>query len=392
MLSHWDKLKTAALCALLALTLASPTAAQTGATRRRPRSVDSAPSFVPGMVRLKDVAYIHGARGNQLSGYGLVVGLEGTGDGSSSYFTVQSIVNMLKKNGLTLNVPTSQLSVKNVAAVWVTAELPAFARKGSKIDVTVSSLGDAKSLQGGMLLQTPLKAGNGGVYAAAQGPVSIGGFNVSSGGSTSQRNFTNVGRVPGGAFVEEEVPAALTDGATLQLVLRDPDFTTASRVADALRRQSLSAIAEDSGSISVAVPKAKQDDVVSFIASIEMIGVLPDQPARIIINERTGTVVVTGAVRLGPGAIAHGGLSIRIDNNPVIIPPAPFNPNPAVVVPLQNVDVQEKKVNFAPIPATTTIQELANALNRLGVTPRDLIAILQAMQQAGMLNAQLEAI
>ena len=376
---------------LTVLTLALPAAAQTRTKKPTPRPI-SGPSYVPGMVRLKDIAYIHGARGNQLVGYGLVVGLEGTGDGQSSFFTVQSIVNMLKKSGLTLSIPASQLSVKNVAAVIVTAELPAFARKGSKIDVTVSSLGDAKSLQGGMLIQTPLKAGNGGVYAAAQGPVSIGGFNVSSGGATAQRNFTNVGRVPGGAFVEEEVPAPLTDGATLQLILRDPDFTTASRIADALRRLSLTALAEDSGSIAVAVPKAKQDDIVSFIASIEMLGVLPDQPAKIIINERTGTVVVTGAVRLSPGAIAHGGLSIRIDNAPVIIPPAPFNPNPGQVVPLQTVDVQENKVNFAPIPATTTIQELANALNRLGVTPRDLIAILQAMQQAGMLNAQLEAI
>ena len=344
------------------------------------------------MVRLKDIAYVQGVRGNQLIGYGLVVGLEGTGDGQLSLFTVQSILNMLKRSGVTLNISPQQLQVKNVAAVMVTADLPPFARKGSKIDVTVSSLGDAKSLQGGTLIQTPLRAANGNIYAAAQGAVSIGGFNFSSGGTGVQRNYTNVGRVPNGAYVEEEVPTALSDGSSIQLILRDPDFTTANRIADALRRENLSALAEDSAAVTIAVPKNRASDIVGFIASIETLSVTPDRPARIIINERTGTVVVSGNVRLAPGAIAHGSLSIRVDNTPVVIPPAPFNPNPGTVTPLQNVEVTEKTTRFAPIPTTTTIQELANALNRLGVTPRDLIAILQAMQQAGMLNAQLEVL
>ena len=349
-----------------------------------------ASAFSPGLTRIKDIADVQGVRGNQLVGYGLVVGLEGTGDGQAAFFTVQSIANTLRKQGLTLDVPLSQLQVKNVAAVLVTANLPAFAKNGNTIDVTVSSIGDAKSLQGGLLIRTPLLAANGEIYAVAQGSLTIGGFNFGGGGSSVQKNFTNIGRVPKGAIVEQDVPTTLTDGKLIQITTREADFTTASRITTAVRKAGYSAQALDASTVSIALPKDFDDDLIGFIAKIETLSITPDSPARIVINERTGTVVISGGVKLAPGAVAHGAISIRIENNPVIIPPAPFNPNPGIVVPLQDTKVTEKKMQLAIIPATTTLDQLVRALNALGVTPRDLIAILTLMKSANMINAQLE--
>ncbi|HLK57572.1 MAG TPA: flagellar basal body P-ring protein FlgI [Chthonomonadaceae bacterium] len=357
----------------------------------------SAPSALPdptdsstGRVRIKDIADVQGVRGNQLIGYGLVVGLDGTGDGQTSQFTIQSVANMLRRFGVT--VPPAGIQLKNVAAVIITADLPAFVKNGNRIDVTVSSMGDAKSLQGGTLMQTPLRAANGEIYAVAQGALSIGGFNFGQGGSSVQKNHVAVGRIPRGAYVEQEVPTTLTDGKTVQITLRDPDFTTASRAAEAIRKQlpGVSAHAQDAATIAVSLPTGTAEDIIGFLARVETVSLTPDVPARIVVNERTGTVVMGGNVRLSPGAIAHGGISVKIENTPVVVPPAPFNNNPGIVVPLKDTSVEEKTGKLAGIPATTTVDQLVHALNTLGVTPRDLIAILQAMHAAGMISSDIE--
>ncbi len=343
-----------------------------------------------GQVRVKDIADVQGVRGNQLIGYGLVVGLEGTGDGQSAQFTPSSVVNMLRRFGV--NVTVDQVRVKNVAAVMVTADLPAFVKPGSRIDVTVASLGDAKSLQGGMLLQTPLHAASGEVYAVAQGSVSIGGFNFGGGGSTVQKNHVNVGRIPRGAYVEQEVPVTLMEGGAIQITLHEPDITTASRVAAGIRQQlpSVRARAMDAATVSVAVPQAQADDLISFLATIETVTVTPDVQARIVFNERTGTVVMGGNVRLGAGAIAHGAINIKIDNTPVVVPGAPFSSAGAVVVPQKSTTVEEQHSKLAAIQPTSTVEQLVRALNALGVTPRDLISIFQGMKAAGMISAEIE--
>ena len=343
------------------------------------------------LVRIKDIADVQGVRGNQLVGYGLVVGLEGTGDGQSALFTPSTITNMLRKFGV--NIDVNQVRVKNVAAVMVTADLPPFVKPGSRIDVTVSSLGDAKSLQGGTLIQTPLRAASGDIYAVAQGALSIGGFNFEAGGSKVQKNFVNVGRIPRGAYVEQEVPATLTDGSTMQITLREPDFTTANRAAAAIRRQlGVNAIALDAATVSVSIPANAVDDAIAFISRVETVRVTPDTQARIVINERTGTVVMGGSVKLAPGAVAHGAINIQVTNTPVVVPAPPnsINAPPPVVVPFKQTDVAEGNQGLAALPATSTIDQMVRALNHLGVTPRDLISILQGMKAAGMIQAEIE--
>lgn len=357
----------------------------------KPVSLREIPVPLAGQARIKDIADIQGIRGNQLTGIGLVTGLEGTGDSQSSIVTMQSIINIYRKQGISLNISASQMQSKNVAVVQVYADLPAFAKTGSRIDVLVASSADAKSLQGGVLSQAVLTAADGEIYAVAQGALTIGGFNFGSGGSSIQKNFTNVGRIPGGATVEQEVPTTLLlEGERVQLTLREPDFTTASRIAEALNKYGYEATATDPASVAVNVPARFHGKLPSFIAKIEGIPVTPDTQARIVINERTGTIVVGGNVRLSPGAVSHGAISIRIENTPVILPPVPFNNNPGQILEQKSTEVTEKKANFAPIPATQTVEQLVNTLNKLGVTPRDLNAILQAMHKAGMINAQLE--
>lgn len=345
----------------------------------------------PAQVRIKDIAFVQGARANQLVGYGLVVGLEGTGDSNSTIFTAQSLVNALQRMGVT--VPAAAVKVKNVAAVMVTADLPAFVKNGSRIDVTVSSLGDARSLQGGTLIQTPLKGADGEIYAVAQGPISIGGFNFSSGGSQTQKNHTNVGRIPQGATVEREVPTSITDGQTVEITLNDGDLTTASRIADAINAKIPEASARplDPYTVRVAIPPAERRNVIAFLAKVEGITVEPDTVARIVVNERTGTVVIGGDVRVSPCAIAHGDIQVKVENNPIVAIPPPFSGNgKPVVVPLKDVTVKETPAKLAAIPATTTVDQLVRALNALGVTPRDLISILQAMKAAGGISAEIE--
>lgn len=345
-----------------------------------------------GQTRIKDIASVAGARRNQLIGYGLVVGLEGTGDGNSATFTPQTLSNMLQK--FEINVPAAAIKTKNVAAVVVTADLPAFVKNGSQIDVTVSSIGDAKSLQGGTLLQTPLKGGpNNHTYAIAQGPISIGGFNFSAGGSSMQKNHVAVGRIPGGALVEEEVPTSLTDGKTLSITLAEADFTTANRVAEAinLAEPRAHAVPVDALSVQVSIPDNEKDNLVGFISRIERLPVTPDTTARIVVNERTGSIVIGGDVRVFPCAIASGGIQVKVENTPVVAVPAPFTDNgKPVIAPFKNVSVKETNARLASVPATTSLDQLVRALNALGVSPRDLISILQLMRSGGYIMAEVE--
>ena len=345
-------------------------------------------------ARLKDIAAVQGVRGNQLVGYGLVVGLDGTGDGTGSTFTPQSVASMLQKFGIT--VSPGALQLKNVAAVMVTATLPPFVKNGSAIDVTVSSLGDAKSLQGGTLLQTPLQAANNKVYAAAQGAVSVGGFLAGGGGGGSvAKNFVTAGRIPGGALVEQDVPTTLlgASSGTLEVTLSQPDFTTAARLVNAINNHKpygvTDAVAADAGTIRVGFTPGS--DPVSVIAGLENVPVDTDEVAKIVINERTGTVVMDGNVEVSACAVAHGNLTVSIANAPIISQPNPLNgQGRTVVAPRKIINIAEGDERLIPVPSSQTLDSVVRSLNALGVTPRDLIAILQAMKEAGALHAEIE--
>jgi len=345
-------------------------------------------------ARIKDIANIRGVRQNQLFGYGLVVGLDGTGDGTKSLFTVQSLGSMLERMGVTID--PDDLKVKNVAAVMITADLPPFARSGSRIDVLVSSIGDAKNLQGGTLLLTPLKAADGNVYAVAQGPVSTGGFSYGKGTGTGvQKNFPTVGRIVGGATIEREIAGNFNEREDLTLALHAPDFTTATRVAQAINMAFGDTLAStpDAGTIKVAVPDLYRGRSVELVALIENLGVTPDTISKIIINERTGTVVMGENVRIATIAIAHGNLSIEVNKRDNVSQPLPFSPGGQTVVTSdRDVRVEEGRNPLFLVESGVSIGEVVRALNALGVSPRDLIAIFQALKAAGALQAELEII
>jgi flagellar P-ring protein precursor FlgI len=346
-----------------------------------------------GAVRVKDIAHIDGARSNQLMGYGLVVGLDGTGDSKQTMFTPQAVANMLQDFGI--SVPADLIRVKNVAAVMVSTDLPAFATPGDRIDVTVSSLGDARSLQGGTLLQTPLQAADRQVYAVAQGPISIGGFSAASAGTQVQKNHPTVGRIPGGALVERSVPTTLDRGGAVNVSLSQPDFATASRIAVAVNQslgQSL-ATACDGGTVMVQIPPEREADLVGFIADIGQVDVQPDVAAKVIVNERTGTVIIGGNVTISPVAVAHGGLTVEITQELLVSQPPPLAPKTGetVVVPRSEVLAHEAEGSLSAVRGRT-VQELVRSLNAIKVSPRDIIAILQAIKQAGALQAELEII
>ena len=346
-------------------------------------------------ARIKDIADIKGVRQNQLVGYGLVVGLEGTGDSDDALFTIQSLASLLEKMGVTVQ-PDDIDDVENVAAVMVTTDLPAFASQGSRIDVLVSSIGDAENLQGGTLLFTPLKGADGSVYAVAQGPVSTGGFAVSgNSGDEVQKNFPTVGRVVGGALVEQEIHSNFNQKDSLTLALHEPDFTTASRVAQAINRAFYSQLAqtENAGSIQVSVPENYLGNTVQFVTMIESLGVTPDMVSKVVVNERTGTVIMGENVRIATIAIAHGNLSIQIDESQNVSQPLPFSRGGrTVVTPESDIVVQEGKNPIFLVESGVSIGEVVKALNALGVSPRDLIAIFQALKAAGALQAELEII
>ncbi|WP_456433563.1 flagellar basal body P-ring protein FlgI [Thermosulfuriphilus sp.] len=344
-------------------------------------------------ARLKDLAAIEGVRSNQLIGYGLVVGLKGTGDGNQTQFTVQSIVNMLQRLGVT--VDRNQVKVKNVAAVMVTAELPAFAKVGQRLDVLVSSIGDAKSLQGGTLLLTPLKGADGKVYALAQGPISIGGFAAGgAAGGGVQKNHPTAGRIPNGATVEREVPVNLLGRRKITISLNEFDFTTVSRATAAINAYLGAPYAQalDGKTISVRVPDQYRENIIGFIAELERLEITPDTVARVVLDERTGTVVMGENVRISKVAIAHGNLSIQIKERAVVSQPPPFSPGTTVVTPQSEVSVTEEGNRIIVLEEGASIGELVRALNAVGATPRDLIAIFQAIKAAGALQAELEII
>lgn len=342
------------------------------------------------VTRLKDVSKVQGVRSNQLMGYGLVVGLNGTGDSNKTTETIQSVVNMLRSYGVT--VSSASLKPKNVAAVMVTATLPPFAREGDTLDVTVSSMGDAKSVQGGTLIQTPLRAGNGGVYAVAQGPVSTGGFMAGNGGNGVQKNFPTVGLTPNGAIVEKTVEDDIGQNGNISLSLAKSDFTTASRVAAAVNsRYGNIAHAANPGRVDINIPRRYQKNVVDFIASIEELPIIPDNVARVILNERTGTIVMGGNVTVDECAITQGGININVTSSEDAVQ-APFTLGNAVKVHNGDVEVTEEKARTIVLPPSTSISDIVGALNTVGATPRDIISIIQSMKAAGAIHADVELI
>lgn len=424
--------------------------------------------------RIKDIARLGGVRDNQLGGYGLVVGLKGTGDRNRATFTVQSLLSMLSRQGI--RVPAQDVRVRNVAAVMVTANLPPFSRNGDRIDVHVSSIGDADSLQGGTLLLTPLRAPDGEVYAVAQGPMSVGGFSASgASGSSVRKNHDSAGMIAQGALVEREVPSTFAGKTTLSYVLREPDFTTANKLAEVVNTTLLDewraeeaerkteeeekkAAAEaakkakeeadkaaeeaakkaakgegkgegdekkaeedeaespleevkaeeaeapkepdpfatvlDGANISISIPQRYQDKVPELVAKLEQLVVATDRSAKVVLNERTGTIVMGSDVRVSTVAIAHGGLTITVEEAPEVSQPAPFSGQGATteVVPRSTIETKEEETKLRMVPGDTDLGSLVQALNALGATPRDLVAILQALKKVGALNASLEVI
>ncbi len=339
--------------------------------------------------RLKDLVTLEGVAPVPLIGYGLVVGLNKTGDRRQTIFSTQTLANMLTRFGML--VSAEDLKVENIAAVLVTAELRPYQKIGARVDVIASSIGDARSLQGGTLMPTSLRGPTGEMTALAQGPLSLGGFGGGSGGTTVQVNHLTAGRVPGGAIVQTAVASPLTDSNFLTFSLREPDYRTASQVALAINThlQRSAARVVDAGSVTVQVPDQFRGSVPELMAEIEPLPVQADVIARIVINERTGTVVVGGAVQLSPAAVAHGNLSVRITTRLSASQPLPYSRGETVIVPNQNVDVQEGMAKLMSMPEGTTLDQVVSALNALGASPRDIIAIVQALKAAGALRAEI---
>ncbi|OVZ58096.1 flagellar biosynthesis protein FlgI [Pigmentiphaga sp. NML080357] len=345
-------------------------------------------------ARVKDLANVQGVRNNQLVGYGLVVGLDGTGDQTTQTpFTTQSLMSMLSNLGI--NVPPgTRLQLKNVAAVMVTATLPPFSQPGQQLDVTVSSMGNAKSLRGGTLLLTPLKGLDGQVYAMAQGSVSVGGAGASAAGSRAQINHLSAGRIPSGATVEREVPTPFSDDGALRLELTTADFSTARSMVDAINRSfgAGTATALDGRVIELRAPSSPNARV-AFMAQIEDLEVAGSRaPARVVINARTGSVVMNQSVRLAPVAVAHGNLSVTVSATPVISQPAPFSGGQTVVAERADIEVKQAGGQIVHLDGGAQLADVVKALNLLGATPQDLISILQALKTAGALTAELEII
>ncbi len=344
-------------------------------------------------TRIKDIASFLGSRSNSLIGYGLVVGLNNTGDNTNTLFTINSLANLLDNMGI--HIDPTQAKIKNVAAVMVTAKLPPFARIGSRIDLEASSIGDAKSLEGGTLLMTPLKGPDGKVYAVAQGPISTGGFAVSgASGSSVQKNHPTVGFVSGGALVEKEVPVHYADLPAIDLVLKTPDFTTASRTAAAITSAmpGITAKAVDAGTVRLDVSPSERGELVSMITKIENLQVQPERTAKVVVNERTGTIVIGEDVRITPVAVAHGSLTVQITEKSNVSQPLPFSQGQTVTTPQTSIQVQEGKGALTVVGGGVTIGQVIQGLNAIGATPRDLINILQAIKAAGAMQAELELI
>jgi flagellar P-ring protein precursor FlgI len=362
-----------------------------------PRIVLTAALLASGMAhaeRIKDIASIQGVRVNQLVGYGLVVGLDGTGDQTTQTpFTTQSITNMLMQMGINLP-PGINMQLKNVAAVMVTADLPPFAQAGQGIDITVSSIGNAKSLRGGTLVMTPLKGADGQVYAMAQGNLVVGGAGASASGSKVQINHLGVGRIPGGATVERSVATRLGESGSINLELQDADFTTAARVVDAVNAHFGKDTAHALNARVIQVKTPVGDDArVAFLGAVESLDVSPAQGmAKVIVNARTGSVVMNQAVMLDPCAVSHGNLSVVINTQPVISQPAPFSKGQTVVTSQSQIEIRQQPGEVMYLKGGASLADVVKALNSIGATPQDLLAILQALKAAGALRAELEVI
>tara|TARA_B100000965_G_C19599772_1_gene761938 strand:- start:2896 stop:3996 length:1101 start_codon:yes stop_codon:yes gene_type:complete len=346
---------------------------------------------VSSAARLKDITVIEGNRDNQLVGYGLVVGLAGKGDSKLGY-TIQSLSNTLKRFGL--NIPLPDIKTENVAAVMITADLGPFSKEGARLDVTVSSLGDADTLQGGVLLQTPLLGADNTVYAVAQGPVVVGGFFSGSGGeggATVQKNHPTVGMIAGGAIVERRINTSIVDNNAINLLLLNPDFTSAVRLSDAVNRlYPGSSMAKDLGTVNVQIPESFIGQEVNFIAAISDIDVVPDMTAKVIINERTGTIVATHNVRISTVAVSYGSLTISIASNQNVSQPLPFSETgDTEVTSSTETSVDEQIGGFKIVQDFPTIERLTAALNTLGVSTREMISIFQSIKSAGSLQAEL---
>lgn len=349
----------------------------------------------PSSVRIKDVVNFEGVRDNQLVGYGLVVGLNGTGDSISSIpYTKESLTGMLERMGVNIR-DGGTLGGKNIAAVMVTANLPAFSRHGARVDVSVSALGDAKDLRGGTLLVTPLLGADGEVYAVAQGPLAVGGFTAEgASGSKVTKGVPTSGKISNGAIVEKEVGFELANMQTMNLSLKNPDFTTAKRISDAIN-QSFSGIARavDLSTVAISVPHQYRGQMVDFLTRLEQLTIVPDYIAKVIIDDHDGVIVMGEHVRISTVAVTQGSITIKVTETPQVSQPNPFTQvKEATVVDRTDVTVKEEKGKFALMEAGVTLEQLVTGLNALGVTPRDLISILRSIKAAGALQAEIEVI
>lgn len=343
-----------------------------------------------GSIRLKDLVSFDGVRGNDLVGYGLVVGLNGTGDGMrNAPFTEEILAAVLERLGV--NVTGEQFRPKNVAAVFVTATLPPFARSGSTFDVTVSAIGDASSLLGGTLILTPLNAADGQIYAVAQGTIIAGGVSVTGAAASITEGVPTSGSIPSGARVEREIDFALDSLSTLRLALRDPDFTTAARIEAALNGSFRAKVARmlDAGTVQIDVAATGLGSTARVIAYIERIGIVPERLARVVVDQRSGTIVIGEDVRISHVAVAQGNLTLRVEEAPLVSQPNPFTEGDTVIVPRTSVELEEERAQLAEVPGTTSLSELVSGLNALGVAPRDMIDILKTINAAGALHAEL---
>lgn len=342
-------------------------------------------------TRLKELVALEGVRDNQLMGYGLVVGLAGTGDRRQTVFSAQSLTNLLERMGL--SVPPTAIQVKNTAAVMVTSTLPPFGQPGTRIDVTVAAIGDAASLQGGILLMTGLKGPDGQVYAVAQGPAVVGGYVAGGGGNNQVVNHPTVGRIPNGAIIERTAPSATRISGDLRLQLRQADFTTASRIAAAVNKRFAGvAHAENAALVAVALPPEFQKNPTEFIAEVEGLTVEPDTVDRIVVNERTGTIVIGKDIRIAPVAVMQGSLTVEIQTTLNVSQPNALATGTTQVTPQVSVGVKEQAARNLILKEGATVEELTRALSSIGSTPRDIIAILQSLKSAGALQAELQVI
>ena len=349
------------------------------------------PAADAGAARLKELVSIEGVRENQLMAYGLVVGLAGTGDRKQTMFSAQSLTNLLERMGI--SVPPTSIQVRNTAAVMVTATLPAFAQPGMRIDVTEAAIGDAANLQGGILLLTSLRGADGQVYAVAQGPVMTGGFAAGRGGTSQSVNHPTVGRTPDGAIIERAAPSAALK-SPVRLQLRQADFTTSARIAESVNRKfgARAASAESSGLVSVVIPAEYAGRPIEFVAELESLAIEADRPLRVVINERTGTIVLGKDLRIAPVAILQGNLSVEIQTRLEVSQPAPLGAGTTQVVPQTDVAAREEKARNLILKDGATVEDLVRGLAAIGSTPRDVIAILQNLHRAGALEAEIEVI